>query len=118
LRRRRARPADHQGSGVTSVGEREIDIVTWSDVHATISELTGIAVSEISHSLAQYAIREDRYKVHHAADQGGFAMYDLQEDPLEEINLYNDPTVAAEQAVLKAELDVLAQAATSGACFQ
>ena len=134
-----------KGAGVTRIGERETDIVTSSDIYATIAELTGIAVSEINNSYSlvplftddtsssgrqfsfteicgfgqtRYAIRDDRYKVLYAADQGGFAMYDLQEDPLEENNLYDDPSVAAEQAILEAELDVLSQAATSGGCFQ
>ena len=130
------------GAGVTRVNDRETDLVTTSDLYATVAELTGINVSQINNSYSlvplltddnassgrqfsfteicgrQYAIRDDRYKVLYNPDDGGFAMYDLQNDPQEQTNLYDDPSVAAEQAVLEAELEVLKQSATSGGCFQ
>ena len=130
------------GVGVTRINEREDDVVTSFDLYATIAELTGIAVSQINNSWSlvplftddngtsgrqfsfsevcggEYAIRDDRYKVLFDGSTGGFQMYDLQTDPEEQTNLYGDASVAAEQAVLEAELDALAAAATSGGCFQ
>ncbi|MBT8078127.1 MAG: sulfatase-like hydrolase/transferase [Gammaproteobacteria bacterium] len=130
------------GAGVTRIDAREEHVVTSTDIYATIAELAGIAVSEINNSFSlvplftdgnttsgrqfsfseicggAYAIRDDRYKVMFDDDTGGFQMYDLQTDPEEQNNLYGDASVAAEQAVLEAELEILEQNATSGGCFQ
>ena len=130
------------GAGVTRANAREEHVVSTADIYATIAELTGISVTQINNSYSLiplftdgaatsgrqfsftelcgnlYAIRDDRYKVMYDPTDGGFAMYDLQNDPMEQNNLYGDPSVAAEQAVLEAELEVLEQNATRGGCFQ
>ena len=109
----------------------------------TIAQLTGIPVGQIHNSYSlvplltnnnattgrpylfteycsangnteRYAIRGDRYKLLY--NNGDREMYDLVLDSLETTDLYDNPSFAAEQTALEAELATLAAAAVDG-CF-
>jgi arylsulfatase A-like enzyme len=132
------------GAGVTRNGAEEEHIVVSSDLYATIAQLAGIPVSQIynSYSLVplltsnsassgrqyaftelcnrnaeRYAVRGDRWKLLYS--NGTWGMYDLVLDSLETTNVYtsDNPTIAAERAILQAELAALAAAAPFG-CFE
>ena len=134
------------GAGVTRQSDRETDIVVSSDLYATIAELSGIPVSQIydSYSLVplltddsastgrthgfteicgfggnNYAVRDERYKLLYQSTDGGFGLYDLQSDPLEQTDLYDNPSYAAIRTALEAQIQALkASAQTNEGCFQ
>jgi arylsulfatase A-like enzyme len=55
-----------------------------------------------------YGVRTERYKlIHFYHDIDEWELYDLQKDPREMKNVYNDPTYAETVKKLKAELQQL-----------
>ncbi|MFI3316083.1 MAG: sulfatase [Rikenellaceae bacterium] len=55
-----------------------------------------------------YGVRTDRYKlIHYYYDMDEWELFDLQEDPFELNNLYDDPSQAQKVEELKAQLDAL-----------
>jgi arylsulfatase A-like enzyme len=133
------------GAGVTRRG-REDAIVNTADLYATILELAGLSIGHVNNSYSlkplltdenatsgrtlnvtescnannpnnnrNFAIRDSRFKI--VATNGVYSLFDLQTDPLEATDLYNDPEYAAQRASLLAEIETLKASAITG-CWQ
>jgi N-acetylglucosamine-6-sulfatase len=50
-------------------------------------------------------VREQRYKLIHFVDYDAYELYDLERDPTERVNRYNDPEYAEHAARLRAKLE-------------
>jgi arylsulfatase A-like enzyme len=122
----------------------ESGLVVATDLFATLASLAGIPVSQVNDSYSlvpvlqqsgassgrrysfgehcgadgrRYAIRDSRYKLLYDSSTGGWALYDLDADPLETTNRYAEAAFAAVRATLTAEMDRVKAGATAG-CFQ
>jgi arylsulfatase A-like enzyme len=126
---------------------RAAHVISSPDLNATLAELAGVSTADKSRSNGfsivpllgksqaatgrkysftelcpnngtgrkQFAVRDQRFKVLYSG--GSWEMYDLENDPWETINLYDDPRHAATRGMLLSELAALkSQAATNG-CF-
>jgi arylsulfatase A-like enzyme len=130
------------GAGVTRRG-REDALVNTADLYTTILELAGITIPQIHNSYSikplltdenatsgrrlnfteycngestqHYAIRDAQFKL--VSTGRVYTLYDLANDPLEAIDLFNNPAYAAQQASLLAEIATLKASATAG-CLQ
>jgi len=134
------------GPGVTRKG-RESHLVTATDIYATIAELAGVPLTNntINNSysvvpllskdqattgrkysftelcantgagMKQFAIRDQRYKLLYSGT--AWQMFDLERDPWETTNLYDDSQHAGTRAALLAELRALRMKATTNGCF-
>ena len=130
------------GAGVTRQG-REAALVNGVDLYATIAAAAGIPVKKANDgysvlpllgdakastgrnfaftefctgNVARFAIRDQEYKLIYD-NAVGWGLYDLLKDPVEANNLYDNPTYAAAQGKLQAELNRLKASATKG-CFK
>jgi arylsulfatase A-like enzyme len=134
------------GPGVTRNG-RDAHLATDEDIYATIAQLAGASLTNNSinngYSLVpllssgqttsgrkynftelcantgagtkQFAIRDDRYKV--LFNGRAWEMFDLQNDPWEQKNLYGSAELARVRAMLLQELATLKMKAASNGCF-
>lgn len=125
------------GAGVTRRG-REDNLFVTTDLYATVLDLTGANVNQLSDSFSlkpvfsdesatsgrthsysetgrannhRYGLRDSRFKL--INNTGTWELYDLVTDPLEVTNVYNRAEYAAARASLQAELAVLKEGAGS-----
>jgi len=118
------------GSGVSRKGERDQNLIQVTDIFSTVAEASGIAVptyedsesflpllnnsslnirefnySEVTRNAAAssgYTVRNDEYKMI-VFDNGNVELYNLINDPIEQINL-NDGSLTAAEATALSEL--------------
>jgi len=134
------------GPGVTRTG-REPHLVSGPDLYATIAQLSGVPLKNNtiynSYSLVpllsnahattgrkysftemcanngagvkRFAIRDDRYKLLYNGT--AWELFDLQADPWETSNLYDDPKIAKSRSVLMGQVTELKKQATTKGCF-
>jgi arylsulfatase A-like enzyme len=134
------------GPGITRRG-RDPHLISSPDLYATIAQLAGVSVGSKAvnnsfsfvplfennqagtgrrYSFAEvcpnngsgirmFAIRDQRFKLLYSGNS--WQMYDLEKDPWEKTNIYDNPQNAGTRRALLSELAALkSQAATSG-CF-
>lgn len=96
-------PDDLQGSSLVPVLTRNETPPGWRDsFYYQYYEYPG------SHCVHRhYGVRTDRYKLIHYYELGEWELFDLEADPNELVNRYDDPELAGTVAELKAELDRL-----------
>jgi len=134
------------GPGVTRNG-RDAHLATDEDIYATIAQLAGASLSNNSinngYSLVpllssgqatsgrkysftelcanngagtkQFAIRDERYKL--LFNGRAWEMFDLQNDPWEQKNIYGSSEPARVRAMLLQELSSLKMKAVTSGCF-
>jgi arylsulfatase A-like enzyme len=134
------------GPGVTRIG-RDAHLATDEDIYATIAQLAGASLANNSinngYSLVpllssgqattgrkysftelcanngagakQFAIRDERYKV--LFNGRVWEMFDLQNDPWEQKNIYGSAELARVRAMLLQELSSLKMKAATNGCF-
>lgn len=134
------------GPGVTRKG-REPHLVAAADIYATIAQLAGVPLtnSSINNSysvvplltsnqattgrkysftelcantgvgMKQFAIRDQRYKLLYSGT--AWQMFDLESDPWETTNLYDNAQHAKTRATLLGELAALKMKAATSGCF-
>ncbi|WP_297089368.1 sulfatase [uncultured Draconibacterium sp.] len=92
-------PEDIQGESFRSLSEGKTE--NWRDaIYYTYYEYPGE-----HHVQRHYGVRTDRYKlIHFYYDSDTWELYDLEEDPTEMTNLYNNPEYAEVQKQMHARL--------------
>jgi arylsulfatase A-like enzyme len=130
------------GAGVTRIGEREDALVIAGDLFATILTLAGVsspmvndsysfvpllsdadatpgrqyAFTETCFSGSRVAIRGERYKLLHEPAPGtnDWRLYDMEADPLEATNLYDDGAHLAARTELIAAYNAIQVGGANG----
>jgi len=97
-------PADMQGKSMLPIWEGKTPDDWRKYVYYHYYESGG------EHNVAKnIGIRSDRYKLINYYENGDWELYDLQKDPNELHNVYNDPAYAQIQQDLKKQLNLLAE---------